>query len=167
MSNFPVLLVVVVWCAAIVWFDWTRRRIPNFLVAAGLCIALLGLVFQGQTPFGAKPMVSLAGAAAGLVVMLPMYALRVMAAGDVKLFAAIGALFGFWALLPVWLVASLLAGGHAVLCVTTRRLVPQHTVTPALDAFSRLPYGVHLAAGIAVVAIQPSLVMAFTPQAFV
>ncbi len=166
MPNFPALLLVLIWCAAITWFDWNRRRIPNSLVSAGLCVAVLSLVFQGQTPLGAGPWLSLVGAGAGLLVMLPMYALRVMAAGDVKLFAAVGALFGVWALLPVWLIASLLAGLHAALWLSARHLLPQYAASPRLGAFRQLPYGIHLAAGIACVALCPGIVSALTPQAF-
>ena len=101
---------VLLWCAAIAWSDWQLRRIPNSLVAAGFTVALLGLVFQGQTLFGIGPSQSLFGAAIGLLVFLPLYMLKIMGAGDVKLFAAIGALCGPWGLLPVWLIASLLAG---------------------------------------------------------
>ena len=166
MSDSPALLFVLIWCASVTWSDWTRRRIPNSLVAAGLGVAALGLVFQGQTLLGAPPVLSLAGALAGLLAMLPLYLSRTMAAGDVKLFAAIGALAGFWALLPVWLVASVLAGLHAVLLLSAKRLTPQYSATPALGAFARLPYGLHLAIGMACVAIRPDLVAIFTPQAF-
>lgn len=166
MSDSPALLFVLSWCATVTWSDWTRRRIPNYLVAAGLGVAVLCLVFQGQTPLGATPVQSLVGALVALLTMLPLYLSRTMAAGDVKLFAAIGALAGFWALLPVWLVASVLAALHAVLLLSARRLIHQFAVTPAMGAFDRLPYGVHLAIGMACVAIRPGLVAAFTPQVF-
>lgn len=163
MNSLPLALLVFVWCVAIAWSDWQARRIPNSLVAAGLVVAVLGLVFQGQTLFGAPLLLSLAGAAVGLLLMLPLYATRVMAAGDVKLFAAIGALFGFWGLLPVWLISSLFAGAHALVWITLQRLFPQYVATPVLGAFGRLPYGVHLAGGIACVALQPDLITALTP----
>ena len=163
MPSNLLILIVLGWCIAIAWSDWQRRRIPNSLVAAGLTVAVLGLIFQGQTLFGASPLLSLAGAVAGLLLMLPLYVTRVMAAGDVKLFAAIGALFGFWGLLPVWLISSLLAGAHALAWITLQRLLPQHVATPMFGAFGRLPYGVHLAGGIAFVALQPDLVTALTP----
>lgn len=163
MNSLLLALLVLVWCVAIAWSDWQSRRIPNSLVAAGLIVAVLGLVFQGQTLLGASPLHSLAGAVAGLLLMLPLYATRVMAAGDVKLFAAIGALFGFWGLLPVWLISSLFAGAHALVWITLQRLLPQYVATPVIGAFGRLPYGVHLAGGIACVALQPDLVTALTP----
>lgn len=154
---------VLIWCVAIAWSDWQSRRIPNSLVAAGFAVALLGLVIQGHTLFGVTPLLSLAGAVGGLLLMLPMYATRVMAAGDVKLFAAIGALFGVWSLLPIWLVSSLLAGAHALVWITVQRLLPQYAETPLLGAFGRLPYGVHLAGGVACIALQPALITALTP----
>lgn len=162
-STFLALSLALAWCSAIAWSDWQSRRIPNSLVAAGLTVAVLGLVFQGQTLLGASPLQSIAGAIAGLLLMLPLYATRVMAGGDVKLFAAIGALFGFWGLLPVWLISSLFAGAHALVWLSLQRLLPQYVATPAIGAFGRLPYGVHLAGGIACVALQPDLVTALTP----
>lgn len=163
MQAHLLILLTLVWCVAIAWSDWQSRRIPNSLVAVGFVVAVLGLVFQGHTLFGVTPLLSLAGAVGGLLLMLPLYATRVMAAGDVKLFAAIGALFGFWGLLPVWLVSSLFAGAHALVWITLQRLLPQHVATPMLGAFGRLPYGVHLAGGIACVALQPGLITALTP----
>jgi prepilin peptidase CpaA len=163
MNTTLATILVLLWCVAIAWSDWQRRRIPNSLVVAGLTVAVLGLVFQGQTLLGASPALSLAGAVAGLLLMLPLYATRVMAAGDVKLFAAIGAMFGFWGLLPVWLISSLFAGAHALVWITAQRLLPQYVATPALGAFGRLPYGAHLAGGIVYVALNPDLIAALTP----
>lgn len=163
MKTYLLIPLVSVWCTAIAWSDWQSRRIPNSLVAAGLIVAVLSLVFQGQTLLGASPLQSLAGAVVGLLLMLPLYATRVMAAGDVKLFAAIGALFGFWGLLPVWLISSLFSGAHALIWITLQRLLPQYATTNVVGAFGRLPYGVHLAGGVLCVALQPGLVTTLTP----
>jgi len=148
---------VLLWCAAIAWSDWQLRRIPNSLVAAGFTVALLGLVFQGQTLFGIGPSQSLFGAAIGLLVFLPLYMLKIMGAGDVKLFAAIGALCGPWGLLPVWLIASLLAGAHAFAWISAKRFIPHLSTVPVVGAFGRLPYGAHLAVGVACITLQPEL----------
>lgn len=152
----PLLIpVVLIWCVAVAWSDWRRRRIPNALLAAGLTSALLGLWFQGQTLFGVGPLSCLAGVLAGLLLMLPLHALGILGAGDVKLFAVIGALVGPSGLVVVWLVASLLAGLHAWLWLTAQRLMPHRVLVPAAGAFGRLPYGLHLAAGVAWIALQP------------
>lgn len=43
-----------------------------------------------------------------------------MGAGDVKFFAALGFLLGAKALLPIWIIGSLIAGAHAVLILLSR-----------------------------------------------
>ncbi len=71
--------------------DIASRRIPNWLVGAGL---LGGLGVSSLTPDGIGPGSSLLGAVAGFSVLLPLYLLRAMGAGDVKLMAAVGAFLG-------------------------------------------------------------------------
>ena len=71
--------------------DVASRRIPNWLVGAGL---LAGLGVSFLTPNGIGPGSSLLGAGAGFAVLLPLYLLRAMGAGDVKLMAAVGAFLG-------------------------------------------------------------------------
>jgi prepilin peptidase CpaA len=80
------LLLLVVLAAA---NDLATRRIPNRLLLAGTIGALalhLCAAAPGQAVLGA-----LGGAAAGLLLFLPLYCLRGMAAGDVKMMAAVGA----------------------------------------------------------------------------
>lgn len=68
--------------------DLLTRRIPNYLLLAG-SLGALALHCFSPTP-GAALMGAFAGAATGLLVFLPLYCLRGMAAGDVKLMAAAG-----------------------------------------------------------------------------
>ena len=46
-----------------------------------------------------------------------------MGAGDVKFFATLGFLLGGKALLPIWIIASLLGGVHAVIILVFRVLM--------------------------------------------
>ena len=47
-----------------------------------------------------------------------------MGAGDVKYFAVLGLLLGAAPLLPIWIIASLLAGAHATCVIVARRIAP-------------------------------------------
>lgn len=63
--------------------------------------------------------------------MLPFYVIRWMGAGDVKFFATLGFLLGAKALLPIWIIGSLLCGVHACAVLALRaapRWAPQVAV---------------------------------------
>jgi prepilin peptidase CpaA len=112
--------VFVIWALAIAICDCRTRRIPNSLVAAGLAAAFACSLFP-RSPFGISVMHALSGAAVGLIALLPFFALGLMGAADVKVFAVLGAWCGAHALLGLWVAASLAAGVHAVwMLVATR-----------------------------------------------
>lgn len=103
--------------------DVRARRIPNQLVLTGV---LAGLALQLLVPagaglfsdhFGSLGLLSaLAGMGLGLLVLLPMYVLGVMGAGDVKLLAMTGVFLGPDEVLRTAL-AAMLAGGVLALAV--------------------------------------------------
>lgn len=115
---------------AALWHDLRTRRIPNRLVLSG---ALAGLALNACTPSGAGLFdvafgglglwQGLAGAGLGLALMLPMYLLRSLGAGDVKLMAMCGAFLGPEATLEAVLL-TLLSGGALALAaaLASRRL---------------------------------------------
>ncbi len=153
-----------VWCAIVSWFDMTQRRIPNALLLVALAFCVAGYATTGQSPWGASWLASGAGAVAALLAFLPLYATRVMGAGDVKLFVVIGVAFGPVALLPLWLMASVLSASHALVALTRQRMSPAERGHSTSPATKRLPYGAHLAMAVAAMSCFPSWLTALTPQ---
>jgi len=109
---------------ASVWTDVKEGRIPNQFVFSGLVLGILlntalpeGQGFASSLPGGLGLWGALAGAAIGLAVMLPMYLLRAMGAGDVKLMAMVGAFLGpediLGAALGTFLAGGVLSLGYA------------------------------------------------------
>ena len=72
-------------------FDARQRRVPNWLTLAGLFLGIALNTFLFET---AGLWMSLEGLGLAMLVYFPLYLLRGMGAGDVKLMAAIGALVG-------------------------------------------------------------------------
>ena len=150
---------LVTFVSASVWFDLRMRRIPNVLVVLGLALALvLGALEAGWAGAAARSL----GALLGLALLLPLFLLRVVGAGDAKLMAAVGAFVGTSALWAV-LLYTLIAGGVLGL-VSLARARPDGTAVAAalrtrgatfsshgagLRGIARVPYAVAIAAGVA------------------
>lgn len=103
--------------------DISSHRIPNKLVLIGvvLGVALNGLLPEGQgfnsaIPGGLGWLASLQGVGVGIAVLLPIYWLRAMGAGDVKLMAMVGAFLGSSNVLGA-VLATFIAGGVMALAV--------------------------------------------------
>lgn len=112
--------------------DFARRRIPNLIVAAGLLLGI-GLntflpegfgLFNRYGPGGLGLTAALGGALVGGGLLLPLYMLRAMGAGDVKLMAMVGAYLSPMQALGAGLVV-LLVGGILSLIFALRRGVMQ------------------------------------------
>lgn len=107
-----VLLIVLVVLAAA--NDLLTRRIPNRLLLSG-AVSALALHGFSHAPTTAL-MDALAGALTGLVIFLPLYCLRGMAAGDVKLMATVGLFHSPTEMLHLGLM-TVLAGGLMALVI--------------------------------------------------
>ena len=112
--------IFLMWLLAIAVYDFRQRRVPNWLVLAGAVAALSALSF-GAAPVEQDWAAALLGAALAFGFLLLFYALGLMGAGDVKFAGALGLWIGSSALLPVWLLASVLASLHAALWLVLQR----------------------------------------------
>jgi len=130
--------------------DVWSRRIPNWLTfgtfAGGICMNAWLHGFGGASN-------ALAGAALGLALLLPFYAIRAIGAGDVKLLAAVGALLGPQALVWVGLYGALVGGGMAAVMLMRRGVLSRtfgdmlRGTLPARSG-ATAPYGVSIASGV-------------------
>lgn len=97
-------------------FDLLSRRIPNRLLLLAWAAALpLQAGLGGPALLGA-----LGGAAVGLLLFLPLYLLRGMAAGDVKLLATVGAFAGPGATFQIGVLAWCVGGVMALAIIVGR-----------------------------------------------
>jgi prepilin peptidase CpaA len=169
------------WCYAVLSMamvmaidaDLRERRIPNVVVVlvfgAALALHLIGPANGRAGPLdnfpGALSLASaLAGTSVGFCIFFPLYLLRVMGAGDVKLLAAMGTLVGP-AEMPGLALCVLLAGG---LQAVVRMLMGGKThlvlrnlawvvggwtggakrFDPALHSADRMPFSIAIAVGL-------------------
>jgi prepilin peptidase CpaA len=93
--------------------DIRKALIPNYLTVSA-CLA--GLVLHGFMSGGEGLLQSFVGLLIGFGLMLPLYLARAVGAGDVKLFAGIGAIAGSSFAINS-LIYSLLCAGLIGLCI--------------------------------------------------
>jgi prepilin peptidase CpaA len=139
MSYPPIILQVVLAVVAVVAavYDVRFRRIPNWLTLSGV---LLGLLLNSwfSDPRGLHWYegftwrTSLAGLGLGFAVYFPLYLLRGMGAGDVKLMAAVGAIVGPVNWFGIFILSNVLGGVAAVALLLSKGRV--------LSTFSNLGY---------------------------
>ena len=172
MALAPAILAALLLLAAVaaVW-DLRTRRIPNWLVLAGLIagFALNGILY-GLAGLAAAGL----GMLVGFGIYLVLHLLHAMGAGDVKLMAAVGSLVGWHEWFRIFLVAVIIGAiAGVILALTKGRLMrtfnnvafilyeiahgrPPHLKREDLDVKSekalRLPHGAAIAAGAFIVA---------------
>ena len=100
------------------WTDWTSWRIPNRLTAGSAAAAVMLAAFA---PDGIGLRECLIGAAVGFSVFLPLYLVKGMAAGDVKLMAVIGMYVGPWEVIDIALLTCLIGGAWALVAVALKK----------------------------------------------
>ena len=166
MDSLTTTLLLLLLAGAVIT-DLRARLIPNVLVLAG---ALAGLLLAGLHPEGIGFLSGLGGLVLGLAIFLPVYLLRAMGAGDVKLMAMAGAFLGPAAIVEAALWVLLTGGALALVFALRRgvarrmaanlremlfsaaasvqiRSLPDFSAGPQTAA--RLPYAVAIALGVA------------------
>lgn len=157
------MLALAITVAAAAWTDWTSWRIPNRLVAGSAAAALMLALFA---PYGIGFRSCLYGAAVGFGVFLPLYLVKGMAAGDVKLMAVIGMYAGPWKVIDIALLTCLMGGAWALTAMalkkdvgllpwlalqwqsrTARRAKPHQRGMNVKANRQMIPYGVVIALG--------------------
>lgn len=123
-----VLTVIVFGTALAAAIDLRTRRVPNVvtmsLAAAGVLIAFAGLGRVGLVA-------SLLGLVLGFALMLPGHLFGATGLGDVKLFAAVGALLGPAGILSAFLYTAV-AGGVLSVAIAIRRGRARQTIGGAV-----------------------------------
>jgi prepilin peptidase CpaA len=146
--------------------DVRTRRIPNWLTFPS---AMLGLIAATVAHGGQGAGASAAGLLVGLLLFFPLFALRGLGAGDVKLMAALGAWLGMRAVVMVAFYTTLAGGVLALGLIVRHRygrqaarniwlllthwrvfgLRPLDALTLETSAGPKLPYALPIAVGLA------------------
>lgn len=151
--------------------DVRERRIPNSVIVA---LLVLGIgVSEVRAPGWPAVAGALGGVAVGLALWLPFWLLRVVGAGDVKLFAAASAWLGPLQAVEGALLTALFGGVVAILFMLRGRGVAftlvrlAHAASqpqilrdgPETARSGRLPYALAIAAGVSTAAWWPGILL--------
>ena len=98
--------------------DLRSRRIPNWLTLSGVLAGVILNSFLNVDRYNWRA--ALLGLGLAFAVYFPLYLLRGMGAGDVKLMAGVGALMGPANWFAIFLLSNILGGAAAVLLLLTR-----------------------------------------------
>jgi prepilin peptidase CpaA len=106
------LVTVVLVEAAVI--DGLKLKVPNWLT---FHFAVGGLAFWAWFGGGVGLLTSLEGAVLGLALLLPLYAIGGMGAGDVKLLAGVGAWVGPMVTLGAFVASAVVGGLMAIVMI--------------------------------------------------
>ncbi len=124
-DNWPVWLVTITLIVAAV-IDGLKLKVPNWITFP---MIISGWIYSATlSPYAGWDglMYSLVGTAVGLALLLPLYAIGGMGAGDVKLLAGVGAWVWGTTTMYAFAVSAIVGGVIAVLMVIYRRKWSKH-----------------------------------------
>lgn len=137
--------------------DAASRRVPNVIA---LALAVLGVAAQLTVGGGRAALLAVGAAALVLAVLIFPFSRRLLGGGDVKVAVACAVWLGFRGL-PMFLLATALAGGLVSIGVSVLALRAPAAASPGSGARAplrarlrsvRVPYSIAIAAG-AVIAL--------------
>jgi prepilin peptidase CpaA len=152
--------------AAACWFDVRTRRIPNWLTFPAAALGLVAATFANG---GSGTASSAGGLLFGLGLFFPLFLLKGLGAGDVKLMGALGAWLGTSVIFGVAFYTSLAGGVLALALIVRHRyaaqaarnlwlllthwrvfgIEPVDAVTLETSKGPKLPYALPIATGLA------------------
>ena len=123
MFTAAIAATLLVLLAAAVVTDLKSHRIPNILLAPALSLALLLHTMHGG-PGGL--MMAVGGLALGLAMLMPLYLVGGMGAGDVKLLGVVGCFLGPWGAVVAGMGTMMIGAIFGIVVIAWRhiRLVP-------------------------------------------
>lgn len=165
LGTAQILLGILVAIAAV--FDMRYRRIPNWLVLAGI---LAGFSWNVSSSGWSGLLRAAEGLGLGFILYFPLYLIRARGAGDVKLLAAVGTITGPGNCFLIFILTAILGGVIALILLLIRgrlrktlfnvgwmmedllHLRAPYKSTEELDVTTskgmRLPHGAMIAAGV-------------------
>jgi len=125
MFTAAIIATLLVLLAAAVVTDLKSHRIPNILLAPALSIALLIQAIHG----GADGLVmAVGGLTVGLAMLMPLYLVGGMGAGDVKLLGVVGCFLGPWGALIAGMATMMVGGVFGIFAIAWRRFRPEFNI---------------------------------------
>jgi prepilin peptidase CpaA len=134
----PILYITLLAPLAVIiaYYDVRYRRIPNAYVLATLCGGLaINTIFAGM----GGALTSLGGCALAFFPLFILHVFGAMGAGDVKLFAAVGAVVGTQMVIPTLLIVVITGGLIAVYSMIRARTVRMTMQRVAMILVGLLP----------------------------
>jgi prepilin peptidase CpaA len=119
----PIPLCVAVLAVVTASTDIVSRRIPNPVLAFSLMVSFAVQVWLHGLVLGSGDW--LAGSMTGFSLLIPLYLMRAMSAGDVKLLVAVGAWVGPGMVLCIALAAFVMGGAWSLGFVLSHRRTTQ------------------------------------------